>query len=57
MIKFNKIITKVANDNHERNRLKRLKKADKNHPVIKLFRTKKYKQKNYLKLDVLLDLF
>ena len=26
MIKFNKIITKVANDNHERNRLKRLKK-------------------------------
>ena len=45
MIKFNKIITKVANDNHERNRLKRLKKADKNHPVIKLFRTKNTNKK------------
>ncbi len=50
MIKFNKIITKVANDNHERNRFKRLEKADKNHPVIKLFRSKKIQTKKLLEI-------
>ena len=50
MIKFDKIITKVTNDNHKRNRLIRLKKVDKYHPVIKLLKIKKIRTKKLLEI-------
>lgn len=47
--KFNSIIKKVGNDNHDRNRKYRIEE-NKNHPVVKLIINKKIKLKKILEI-------